>query len=92
MEPPPNPPLIDRSAQHPIWRRAVSQQSVYFVPKHVKVLLTLSHFLYRLCRNILADKPRVTRFPVDFDAVAPAPQPQSAEVPAAEAVPAEMEA
>jgi len=57
MEPPPNPPLIDR-----------------------------------LCRNILADKPRVTRFPVDFDAVAPAPQPQSAEVPAAEAVPAEMEA
>ena len=30
--------------------------------------------LCRLCRNILADKPRVTRFPVDFDAVTPAPQ------------------
>ncbi len=65
---------------------------VYPVIKHVKVLLTLSHFVYRLCRNILADKPRVTRFPVDFDAVAPAPQPQSAEIPAAEAVPTEMEA
>ena len=59
---------------------------------HIKILFTVSHVLYRLCRNILADKPRVTRFPVDFDAVAPAPQPQSAEVPAAEAVPAEMEA
>jgi len=65
---------------------------VYTVIKQVKVLLTLSEFLYRLCRNILADKPRVTRFPVDFDAVAPAPQPQSAEVPAAETVPTEMEA
>lgn len=24
-------------------------------------------FVCRLCRNILADKPRVTKFPVDFD-------------------------
>lgn len=27
----------------------------------------------RLVRNILADKPRVTRFPIDFDAVSAAP-------------------
>ena len=46
----------------------------------------------RLYRNILADKPRVTRFPVDFDAVSAAPKPQSAEIAAADAVPAEMEA
>ena len=25
-------------------------------------------FRYRLVRNILADKPRVTKFPVEFDA------------------------
>lgn len=29
--------------------------------------------LYRLRREILADKPRVTRFPVEFDPVEPAP-------------------
>lgn len=28
----------------------------------------------RLWRNILADKPRVTRFPVEFDSVAAAPE------------------
>ena len=36
----------------------------------------------RLVRNILADKPRVTRFPIDFDAVfaAPAAKPTDATI------------
>lgn len=29
--------------------------------------------IHKLVRNILADKPRVTRFPIDFDAVSAAP-------------------
>lgn len=33
----------------------------------------------KLVRNILADKPRVTRFPIDFDAVAAAPTAAPAE-------------
>ena len=33
----------------------------------------VSGCLYRLRREILADKPRVTRFPVEFDPVEPAP-------------------
>ncbi|KAL3153177.1 ASF1 anti-silencing function 1 [Trebouxia sp. C0009 RCD-2024] len=39
--------------------------------------------IHKLVRNILADKPRVTRFPIDFDAVSAAPAVKSVEALAA---------
>lgn len=34
----------------------------------------LSPFFYRLTRSILADKPRVTKFPIEWDSTQPAPE------------------
>ncbi|KAL3142073.1 hypothetical protein ABBQ32_004701 [Trebouxia sp. C0010 RCD-2024] len=65
MESPPNPPLI---------HKYVARPCMCFHQHYSKQCMIRFHCCdCRLVRNILADKPRVTRFPIDFDAVSAAP-------------------
>ena len=81
METPPNPPLIDKYA------------ACLYMRSHLVANWPMKQYysgVCRLVRNILADKPRVTRFPVDFDAVSAVPAAKPAEALVAGAT--EMEA
>lgn len=85
LETPPDPPLLDRLALCSCgFVDCLSVLLVHFPP-------SMAYIDCRLCRNILADKPRVTRFPVDFDVIKAAPQPAEGHIASEDAIPAAME-